>query len=82
MIKKIMGLLGYKVFTKKEYDFLTDRIASCGVYYRSVVSDENSYHHGDRVVTVKVKDLGDITLVENCVWDDVKDKINNGRVKK
>jgi hypothetical protein len=75
MIKKIMNILGYKVFTKSEYNHLTDSIASCGIYYRSLVGDDNEYHHGTRTVTVPLTELSNIGLVENCVWEDVKQKI-------
>ena len=75
MIKKIMNILGYKVFTKSEYSQLTDSIASCGIYYRSLVGDDNEYHHGTRTVTVPLAKLSNICLVENCVWEDVKQKI-------
>jgi hypothetical protein len=75
MIKRIMKLLGYKVFTKAEYEQLTNAIAKCGVYYRSHVSDDNEYHHGTRTVTVPLTELSNICLVENCVWEDVKKKL-------
>ena len=51
MIKKIMRLLGYKVFTNTEYEQLTNAIANCGIYYRYLVGDDNKYHHGTRTVT-------------------------------
>jgi len=76
MIKRIMNFFGYKVFTQREYDQLTDNIAQCGVYYRSLVGDDNAYHHGTRMVTVPLAELSNICLVENCVWDDVKQKLN------
>lgn len=75
MIKKIMRLLGYKVFTNAEYEQLTDAIANCGVYYRSLVGDDNEYRHGTRTVTVPLTELSNICLVENCVWEDVKQKV-------
>lgn len=75
MFKKIISLLGYKVFTKSEYNQLTDSIANCGIYYRSLVDDDNTYHHGERVVAVPLAELSNICLVENCVWEDVKQKI-------
>ncbi len=75
MIKKLMGLLGYKVFSKAEYDHLTDSVVRCGVYYRAIVDNDNTYHHGQRCVTVPISELSNICLVENCIWEDVKDKI-------
>ncbi len=75
MIKRIMKVLGYKAFTNAEYEQLTDAIANCGIYYRSLVDDDNEYHHGTRVVTVPLAELGNICLDENCVWEDVVRKI-------
>lgn len=77
MIKKILRIFGYKVFTMAEYNKLTDSVAECGVYYRSLVSNDNSYHHGQRCVTVPLSELGNICLVENCIWEDVKKKIED-----
>lgn len=73
MIKKLLGYLGYKVFTKQEYDNLTAQVAVCGKYYRSVAGD--IYHSEGRSVTVSLSEMSKICLVENCIWDDVKDKI-------
>lgn len=73
MIKKLLDYLGYKVFTKQEYDKLTTQVAVCGKYYRSVSGD--GYHSEGRSVTVHLAKLSDICLVENCIWEDVKDKI-------
>jgi len=74
-----MGLFGYKVFTKAEYEQLTDSVVRCGAYYRSLVDDDNTYHHGQRCVTVPISELSNICLVENCIWDDVKTKISKGK---
>lgn len=78
MIKNILKLFGYKVFNKDEYDHLTNQVARCGVYYRALVSNDNSYHHGQRCVTVPLSEMGNICLVENCIWEDVKEKIKKG----
>lgn len=73
MIKKLLGYLGYKVFTKQEYGNLTTQVAVCGKYYRSVAGD--GYHNEGRNVTVSLSEMSNICLVENCIWDDVKDKL-------
>ena len=72
MIKKLLGYLGYKVFTKQEYDNLTTQVAVCGRYYRSVAGD--IYHSEGRSATVSLSEMSNICLVENCIWDDIKDK--------
>lgn len=77
MIKRIMKFLGYKAFTNAEYEQLTNAIVNCSVYYRSLVSDDNEYHHGTRAVTVPLTKLSKICLVENCVREDVARKIKH-----
>lgn len=77
MIKWVMKKLGYKVFTLREYSQLIDSVAACGVYYRTLVSNDNAYHHNQRTVNVPLSELSNICLVENCIWEDVKEKINN-----
>ena len=74
MVKKIMSVFGYKVFDSGEYRELLNSIASCGNYYR-VLSKDSEYHHGNATVAVPLSELGKICLVENCVWEDIKDRI-------
>ena len=43
-----------------------------GKYYRSVAGD--IYHSEGRSATVSLSEMSNICLVENCIWDDIKDK--------
>lgn len=79
MVKKILSFFGYKVFTKSEYEELLSRIAKVSNYYRSLTM-EGSYHHYDTKVNVPLRKLGDICLVENLVWDDIKVMIHKEEI--
>ena len=79
MIKKILSVFGYKVFTKSEYEELLNKISRLSNYYRSF-TEERNYHHHDTTVTIPLRKLGNICLVENCVWEDIKDRIYRGNI--
>ena len=76
-MKKILSVFGYKVFSSKEYKELLASIATCGNYYRYLSKDSN-YHHNNATVAVPLEEMGKICLVENCVWEDIKDRIYKG----
>lgn len=67
-----MKIFGIKIITAKRWDLIVKRVAECGQIYRKY--EDDSYHTANRKVLVPLNELNHICLVENLMWDEVREE--------
>lgn len=69
-----MKIFGFKIFTPRKYQELTNAIIQAGKMVRKH-EDPKAYHSYGITYRIPASDFSSIYHIENCVWDDVKSEL-------